>query len=351
MDYIEIAVYGLALLAIFLLILYLKTIRSKEPYDEQLNYANAIIYLAGFSYDPQQNMFITRQDALQRIGGYNSFYDYLSTLLYMPIDIEPIKFSYKGLNYMIELWKGQYFASTGCEIGIYVETSQPGRYRCASDDQMLDMSYVLMKDDGKGNKTEIFRRSGIHWWLTGFKPGVCSDPTNLSMENITIKFTDPGMAKAFYDSASKYFGNVKEYNYSIASDIVKFRWQKTIADQPNKAARTMYLEYDCKLAAQTKLIMKDNYNPRNINKIIDQTRQFLEYGDNFYDFVDFWTQGKDIDALAIKWDKDHGTAIIDVVNFMKFLKGRVSYQADLIQKILKAFCFLFPSSAICQFAK
>lgn len=64
------------------------------PPDKVLNWADSVIYLAGFVFDPTQNIYTTRQDALQRLGGYSATYDNLSTRLYMVIDVEPIKFRY-----------------------------------------------------------------------------------------------------------------------------------------------------------------------------------------------------------------------------------------------------------------
>ena len=37
----------------------------------------------------------------------------------MIIDCEPVRFYYGGKKWLIELWKGQYGMTTGCEIGVY----------------------------------------------------------------------------------------------------------------------------------------------------------------------------------------------------------------------------------------
>ena len=51
--------------------------------QQQLNWSNSVTYVAGFKYDYAKNIFTSRQDALQRLGGYNNLYDDLSTLLYI----------------------------------------------------------------------------------------------------------------------------------------------------------------------------------------------------------------------------------------------------------------------------
>ena len=75
---------------------------KKENTQTVLNWVNSVVYLAGFEYDKKQGIYTTRIDAMQRIGGYNTFYDDLSTLLFMVIDVEPIKFKMGGKDFMIE---------------------------------------------------------------------------------------------------------------------------------------------------------------------------------------------------------------------------------------------------------
>ena len=139
----------------------------------------------------------------------------------MVIDDETIYFEMDGEDYMIELWKGQYYASTGCEIGLYHSlpanntckddannnanlnnyTHAPNAkkdrllYECAYDDEMLHMEYELVNVNH--DETPIFKRSGKHWWLTGFKPGVYNPPDELKMKNIKITFKKKNMLKIF----------------------------------------------------------------------------------------------------------------------------------------------------------
>jgi hypothetical protein len=93
----------------------------------------------------------------------------------MVIDCEPIIFNYNNKTYMIELWKGQYDLSTGAEIGIYEKIGDDPIMNspicaCASEDNMLQMSYTLKKNGNevfsvnsdKANTTEVEK----HWWLT-----------------------------------------------------------------------------------------------------------------------------------------------------------------------------------------
>src|SRR3954447_21317050 len=117
---------------------------------------------------------------------------------------------------MIELWKGQYGLETGCEVGVYTRPSgssgtgydlldatvgkRPGDgvpshnlfYDCASDADRLQLSATLSRDG-----TVLFTRGPEpHWWLTGFKWGVLSDPTQLSVD-VAITLKDDAMRDAF----------------------------------------------------------------------------------------------------------------------------------------------------------
>jgi len=174
------------------------------------------VYDAGFEYDRSQDIIYSRMHALQRHFGYGYAYDAYALDGGMIIDCEPIFFESGGKLWMIELWKGQYGIETGCEVGVYVRNpkdrdfplpildkvigARPNDpnpehslfFNCADDKQMLEMSFVLYR-----NGTKFFQRGPeTHWWLTGFKWGVYTDPKDLRMD-ITIKFSDSGMQNAF----------------------------------------------------------------------------------------------------------------------------------------------------------
>ena len=152
---------------------------------------------------------------LQRAFGYAYGYDAAALAMNAIIDCEPIFFDYAGKTWMIELWKGQYGLETGCEIGVYNRTNgsssfgysildatvgrrpndpDPSHSRffdCASDSELLLMSSTLYR-----NGTEVFTRGPErHWWLTGFKWGVLSEPEDLTMD-VSIECLDATMTAA-----------------------------------------------------------------------------------------------------------------------------------------------------------
>ena len=161
-----------------------------------------IMETVGYAYGSEQDIFYSNIDAWQRNMGYCRLYDEAAAPLSMIIDCEPIYFDYDNKKWMIEFWKGQYGMTTGCEIGVYStegpELNIPGVfngtfYHCAGDEDLLKMTFVLRK-----NGKVLFTRRDKHWWLTGFKLGEFSEPSELTM-NLYVTLKDNTMCSAFIE--------------------------------------------------------------------------------------------------------------------------------------------------------
>lgn len=173
----------------------LDKVNGKNPIDRGIE-------IAGYGYDSVQDIFYCNMNSWQRNMGYSRLYDEGSAPLGMILDCEPIYFRYGGKLWLIELWKGQYDLNTGCEVGVYTAEEQglniPEMYKymfynCASNEDRLTMSFSLYK-----NGDLLFSRDDKHWWLGGFKMGVYSEPSELTME-LNITFKNPLMCAAFID--------------------------------------------------------------------------------------------------------------------------------------------------------
>ena len=157
------------------------------------------IEVAGYAYDPKQDIFYSTMNPWQRNIGYCRLYDEAAAPLGMIIDSEPIIFQFQEKEWLIGFWKGQYDLVTGGEIGVYTRAIDRNihgffngaYYDCVSDSDLLKMSYTLKK-----NGKILFTRTGEHWWLTGFKLGEFSEPSELTME-ITITLHNVLMRNAF----------------------------------------------------------------------------------------------------------------------------------------------------------
>ncbi len=210
------------------------------------------VYAAGFVYDPSQGIIYSRMDALQRHFGYAYGYDVAALGMSAVLDCEPIFFDYGGKHWMIELWKGQYGLESGCEVGVYtrpIGSTGPGYllldatvgqrpgdnvashnlfYDCAADADMLKLSATLRRE----GQALFTRGPETHWWLTGFKWGVLSSPSQLSVD-VAITLKDSEMCKAFMAAiAGRPYPNLK-----VNGTTVSFTFDKPYAvPQPPRPA-------------------------------------------------------------------------------------------------------------------
>ncbi|MBF0299872.1 MAG: DUF4474 domain-containing protein [Oligoflexia bacterium] len=214
---------------LFLILFFTFTVLN-SPLSKANDFAK-IADTAGFIYDTDQDIYVTKIYPLQRLFGYNQLFDKMALTVGMIIDSEPVIFNYNGKTYMIELWKGQYSVMTGSEIGFYEQLGPT--WKCVEDKDMLNISYSLVK-----NGLKIFERKGKHWWLTGFKPGVFANPEELTLENIFIEFKDAGMRDAFlhglynlgYDD---FYDKIKiDSDFNTKTHSVNFRFSNTKTPQP-----------------------------------------------------------------------------------------------------------------------
>jgi hypothetical protein len=209
---------------------------------ERIAELNQEIKPFGFAYEPNQDVFYSRMNPWQRELGYCRLYDEASAAMSMIIDCEPVSFEYNGKKWLIEFWKGQYGMNTGGEIGIYYTTGPnlniPGIfngtfYYCVQDEDCISMSFVLRK-----NGNLLFTRSAYHWWLTGFKLGEFSKPSELTMD-ITLDLYDRRMTYTFVNALMKIGYKVGEF--SVQGSKVFIHFGKPHSPQP--VTRTAFTDF------------------------------------------------------------------------------------------------------------
>lgn len=233
-----------------------------------------IIAGAGYAYDPEQDIFYSIMNPWQREMGYCRLYDEAAAPLGMIVDCETIYFEYEGKQWLIEFWKGQFDLVTGCEIGVYntrePELNIPGFfsgsfYEAAHEDDLLDMSYVLYK-----NGEKLFEREDKHWWLSGFKLGEFSEPSELSAD-ISITLKDENMRDAFVDGLIE--AGYLEEEISIDNNTVSLRFDKPRTAQPlsRTAVTDWVIQRKNELLCNTyRDITKDYTNLRDKMRVIQQ---------------------------------------------------------------------------------
>lgn len=267
---------------------------------------------AGYIYDQSKDIFFTSLNPWQRDFGYCRLYDEALILFGMVADCEPIYFKYGGQNWLIEFWKGQYSLATGAEIGVYTPRgpelivngiSTGYIYHCASDKNLLNISFVLKK-----NGKEVITREEKHWWLTGFKLGEFAQPSELTLD-IEISLKDQLMADAFVGALKEvgYLDNeIKEVENTVSFQFNKPRTQQPITRTPDIEAET--LEKNRKMADEYRNITGSYTTlPEKVNAIEKEAPGLIEEVMKFGKAKELLEEFKSI-KFYVKQDRDRWKA-------------------------------------------
>jgi len=246
---------------------------SKVADKEDINEA---IDFTGYSYDPEQDIFYSNMDPWQKKYGYCHLYDELAAPWGMIMDCEPMFFEYDNKKWMISLWKGQYDLTAGCEMGVYTKEEPKFKltelltgtfYNCPEDEDMLEMSYTLRK-----NGETMLTREDVHWWLTGFKLGEYTEPSELTMEvSITLKSEE--MARAYVDALKK--AGYLDGEITVEGAKVSFIFDEPRTPQPLTRAKAFerLIQWKNKLMCDKYQEVTEGYNDINdkINAIKERS--------------------------------------------------------------------------------
>ena len=158
------------------------------------------VNIMGYDYDPKQQIFYTSYDNWQRQGNFVSHYDTAAHYINMNYRTVTIDFGpCEGLNWRMQLWKGQYGTFGGCEAGIYTADPDTNKmvYAAADNNHLLqwESALYLNKTDYAAGNRWFYREWQSHWWLTGFKAGVV-EPRNLIMY-LRVRMRSVDMAEKF----------------------------------------------------------------------------------------------------------------------------------------------------------
>ena len=279
-------------------------ISDKNNGKDKVRLLNKELEPFGFAYYPEEDIFSSNTNSWQRDFGYCQLYDEVAPTLGIIIDCEPIRFEYGGKKWMIEFWKGQYGLTTGSEIGIYTtmgpdldipELFNGTFYQSAKDEDFLQMSMTLNK-----NNKKLYTVSGFNWWLTGFKLGEFSQPSELTLD-IKITLKDDEMRDAFIDEL--LFTGYKVEDLTVINNTISFTFDKPHSPQPfTRIPLTEYLmqknnEQNCNaFKALTKghsntlkkLELIKNEAPKMYLHILNlgKTRQFFGDYETIKNFID-----------------------------------------------------------------
>jgi len=126
------------------------------------------LFTLGFNLNLKEKYTYTAANPPMNILGYAKLYD--DVLLQnkaVNADTLRLKFPYRGEDWMLQLWKGRYFNTSGGEVGLYRKpTSRLYEFYDAASSERIGMSFEIhVKETGQ---PLIVRPVENHWWMTGF---------------------------------------------------------------------------------------------------------------------------------------------------------------------------------------
>lgn len=193
--------------------------KTGECYNEK----GTGMFGSGYNFNINEMVVYTTVDCWMRNFGFCLFYDVAANM--MPVSYRYVtrrfKFEYDGLEWMIQIWKGNYFISNGAEVGIY--SREPGStigsfYNCASEDQELYMSMDVLI----GDKVLLSRPLQKHWWMSGFHLSNKNYiPSALTLKT-TIVMPDEEMLEAFVAAIDANIMN--DVTYTVDGLKVNLVW-------------------------------------------------------------------------------------------------------------------------------
>lgn len=176
----------------------------------------------GFNFNLSEMMVYATINSWMRNYGFCLFYDIAagSMPLLWNYVTRRFKFDYNGLEWMIQIWKGNYLITNGGEVGVYNRPPEKfgSYYDCATDEQMMEMTLQIYH----GDELLVDQQPQMHWWINGFN---MSDrmyiPDSLTMK-FSILMPDEDMLKAFCEAIDNHYR--KDVTYTVEGLKINVVW-------------------------------------------------------------------------------------------------------------------------------
>lgn len=180
-----------------------------------------------FEYFSTEDMYISRKADYSK-EMLSNFSNNISQYTGMAIDWQPVTFTYNNKKYMVSLWKGQYYVSTGAEVGVYELNKERMKYAPVAFSPETKIELTLKQGSNVLAQHEINDA-----WLTIYKPGLYYQKGSLSMD-VSITFKDIQMSTAFVEALKelKYTPIVIDKTVSFSFKRTKFV-QEELAKEPD----------------------------------------------------------------------------------------------------------------------
>lgn len=176
----------------------------------------------GFNFNLKEMMVYATINAWMRDFGFCVFYDLAANSMPLLWNYETrrFKFDYDGLEWMIQIWKGNYLITNGAEVGVYNRSPEKigTFYDCATDDQLMEMSLQVYH----GEELLVNQEPQLHWWINGF--GMHERryiPASLTMK-FSILMPDEEMLNAFCESIDRHYR--RDVSYTVDGLRINVVW-------------------------------------------------------------------------------------------------------------------------------
>ena len=176
----------------------------------------------GFNFSLSEMVLYATVNCWMREVGFCLLYDVLAQM--MPVvykyDTRRIDFEYNGLQWRVQMWKGNYFVANGGEVGLYYRTPKKygSFYKCADDEKMLPMALKVRC----GETVLLNKKLQEHWWINGFNlSGKMYPPETLTLE-YTVIMPDEEMRDAFCKAMDNH--REKDFSYTVDGLTVNVIW-------------------------------------------------------------------------------------------------------------------------------
>ena len=177
----------------------------------------------GFNFNIGEMMVYATISSWMRQFGFCMFYDIAanSAPLLWNYVTRRFKFEYQDLEWMIQIWKGNYLITNGGEVGVYNRNPEEKFgtfYNTATDDQLMEMSLQVYH----GDELLVNQEPQMHWWVNGFHMGERRYiPDSLTMK-FSILMPDEEMLNAFCEAIDNHYR--KDVTYTVDGLTISVVW-------------------------------------------------------------------------------------------------------------------------------
>ncbi|MCR5485471.1 MAG: DUF4474 domain-containing protein, partial [Clostridiales bacterium] len=167
--------------------------------------------VSSFLYSYEDDFYyVSDHNCWQKDFGFSKFYDIIAPYVLIEYDYVRVFFTYQDLDWMIQLWKGQYgIMFYGSEVGVYTKPHSDKKdtvftkYQAPDESNYLKIGSSLYRDHDRSGvyRHEFTMPYKQHWWSTGYKFGRLNrvEPAGELRLVTRITLKDEEMTKLFVE--------------------------------------------------------------------------------------------------------------------------------------------------------